>query len=227
MSKILKSKDFKDRQGLADQLNAPPSAAFRAPTVPTGGVIDKEVLKAGDKAKAVIQTAQQDAAKIREEAKALLSRVEQEMERSKQEGFNQGKQEGMENVLEMLVRVKELRAKLFTDNEKEIVRLVFEIAKKIIGREFNQNDKAIMNVIRLALSDAVGDKIVVRLNPKDYEIVRKNEKELVEAVETGTSLNFKEDLDVQPGGCVVDTDIGTIDAQLDTQLHAIKKALGL
>jgi flagellar biosynthesis/type III secretory pathway protein FliH len=227
MSKILKSKDFKEKRGLEDQLNAPPSVVLRAPAVATGGIIDKEVLKAGDKAKAVIQGAQQDALKIREEAKALLARVGQEMERAKQEGFEQGKQAGLENALEMLVRVKELRAKLFSDNEKEIVRLVFEIAKKVIGREFNQNDKAIMNVIRLALSDAVGDKIIVRLNPKDYEIIKKNEKELVGAVEAGMTLNFKEDLDVQAGGCVVDTDIGTIDAQLDTQLHAIKKALGL
>jgi len=227
MSNILKSKDFKEKQGLEDQLNAPPSVAFRTPSAPTGGVIDKEVLKAGDKAKAVIKSAQQDAANIREEAKALLAKVGEEMERAKQKGFARGKQEGLENVLEMLIRVKELRAKLFTDNEKEIVRLVFEIAKKVIGREFNQNDKAIMNLIRLALTDAVGDKIIVRLNPKDYEIVKKNEKELTEAVETGTTLHFKEDLDVQPGGCVVDTDIGSIDAQLDTQLHAIKKALGL
>lgn len=227
MSKILKSKDFKDKRGLEEKLNAPVSVALKAPIIPTGGVIDKEVLKASDKARVVLQAAQQDAAQIREEAKSLLAQVQQEMERSKQEGLEQGKQEGLQNSLEMLFRVKELRSKLFADNEKEIVRLVFEIAKKVIGREFNQNDKAIMNVIRLALSDAVGDKIIVRLNPKDYEIVKKNEKELFEAVETGTSLNFKEDMDVQAGGCVVDTDIGTIDAQLDTQLHAIKKALGL
>jgi flagellar biosynthesis/type III secretory pathway protein FliH len=227
MSKILKSKDFKDNRGLQEQLDAPPSVVLRTPALATGAILDKEALKAGDKAKAVLQAAGQDAAAIREEAKALLAKVGEETERAKQEGLALGKQEGMEVVMEMLVRVKELRAKLFSDNEKEIVRLVFEIAKKIIGREFNQNDKAIMNVIRLALSDAVGDKIIVRLNPEDYEIVKKNEKELFEAVETGTTLNFKEDMDVQKGGCVVDTDIGSIDAQLDTQLHAIKKALGL
>lgn len=226
MAKILKNKEFKEKVGLEERLKAPTHVPLRSPVM-TGGVIDKELLTANKRAKALIQAAQDDAEKIREEAKALLSQVGEEMERAKQEGLEKGRQEGLENVLEMLLRVKELRAKLFSDNEKEIVRLVFEIAKKIIGREFNQNDKAIMNVIRLALSDAVGDRITVRLNPKDYEIVKKNEKELLSAVEAGTVLNFREDAEVQSGGCVVDTDIGTIDAQLDTQLHAIKKALGL
>ena len=226
MAKILKGKEYKSKMALKDRVEsdiATPVRTMRS----LGGVIDREVLEAEDKAKGILELAQQDAAKIKEEAREILSQVKDEMKRSKKEGFENGKQEGLETGLEMLQRVKELRAQLFSDNEKEIIKLVFEISKKVIGREFSENDKAIMNVIRLALTDAVGDKISVRLNPKDYETIKKNEKELTSTVESGTTLVFRDDDEVQLGGCIVDTDIGTIDAQLETQLNAIKKALGL
>jgi flagellar assembly protein FliH len=108
-----------------------------------------------------------------------------------------------------------------------MIKLIFAIAEKIIGREFSESDKAIMNVIRLAVSDAVGEKITIRLNPKDHENIKKNEKELYEQIESGKTLIFREDETIKPGGCTVETEIGTIDAQLETQLNAIKKALGL
>ena len=226
MAKILKGDDFKKRLNLQDRIDSDLSSAFSGgPEI--GGVIDREILDASDQAKIIISEAKAAAERIKAEARELLSQVQDEMEKSKQQGFDRGKEEGLQQGLEMLQRVKELRQKLFDDNEREMVKLVFEIAEKVIGREFKENDKAIMNVIRLAISDAVGEKIIVHVNPKDYENVKKNEGELAQKIESGKTLVFREDDTVKVGGCVVETDIGTIDAQLDTQLHAIRKALGL
>ncbi|HEX5034205.1 MAG TPA: FliH/SctL family protein [bacterium] len=226
MAKILKGEDFKKRLNLQDRIESDLSSAFSGgPEI--GGVIDREILDASDQAKIIISEAKAAAEKIKAEAKEVLGQVQEEMEKARQQGFEQGQQEGLQQGLEMLQRVKELRQKLFDDNEREMVKLIFEIAEKIIGREFRENDKAIMNVIRLAVSDAVGEKIIVHVNPKDYEKVKKNEEELLQKVESGKTLVFREDDTVKVGGCVVETDIGTIDAQLDTQLNAIKKALAL
>ncbi len=227
MAKILKGEDFKKRLNLQDRIDSDLSSTFSGGGPEIGGVIDREILDASDQAKIIISEAKAAADRIKGEAKEVLGQVQEEMERARLQGFEQGKQEGLQNGLEMLQRVKELRQKLFDDNEREMVKLVFEIAEKIIGREFRENDKAIMNVIRLAVSDAVGDKIIVHVNPQDYEKVKKNEEELLQKVESGKTLVFREDDTVKIGGCVVETDIGTIDAQLDTQLNAIKKALAL
>ncbi|KAB2839223.1 hypothetical protein F9K50_07925 [bacterium] len=226
MAKILKGDEFKKRLNLQDRIESDLSSTFGGATE-VGGVIDREVLDASGRARQIIEEAKGDAARIKAEAKELLGQVQAEMERAKKEGHDLGYQEGLQQGLEMLQRVKDLRQKLFDDNEREMVKLVFEIAEKIIGREFRENDKAIMNVIRLAISDAVGDKIVVHLNPQDYEKIKKNEAELYQKIESGKTLVFREDDTVKVGGCVVETDIGTIDAQLDIQLNAIKKALGL
>lgn len=226
MAKILKGDEFKKRLNLQDRIESDLPSSFGGATE-VGGVIDREVLDASSRARQIIEEAKGDAARVKTEAKEVLAQVQAEMERAKKEGYDLGYQEGLQQGLEMLQRVKELRQKLFDDNEREMVKLVFEIAEKIIGREFRENDKAIMNVIRLAISDAVGDKIVVHLNPQDYEKIKKNEAELYQKIESGKTLVFREDDTVKVGGCIVETDIGTIDAQLDTQLNAIKKALGL
>ena len=226
MAKILKGSDYKSKLKLKDRIDAEITTSITSGRE-MGRVIDREALAAGGEAKQILSAARADATKIRAEAKEILNQVKEEMERSKKEGFEKGHQEGLENALEMLHRVKELRAKLFSDNEGEIIKLVLEIAKKVIGREFSENDKAVLNVIRLALSDAVGDKIIVRVNPEDYKNIKNNQKELISATDGSSTLQLREDEEVQPGGCIVETDIGTIDAQIDTQLSAIKKALGL
>ena len=226
MAKILKGDEFKKRLKLEDRVEAEIPTSFGSASE-RGGVIDRKVLEVSSQAQQIIEEAKSEAMRIRAEAKELLGQVQEEMERSKQAGHEKGLQEGLQQGLEMLHRVKELRQKLFDNNEREMVKVIFQIAEKIIGREFSENDKAIMNVIRLALSDAVGDKILLRLNPQDYEKIKKNEAELLQKIESGKTLVFREDDTVKVGGCIAETEIGTIDAQLDTQLNAIRKALGL
>ncbi|MCB1214900.1 MAG: hypothetical protein KDK66_05430 [Deltaproteobacteria bacterium] len=227
MAKILKDVEVKSKLDLGERLKAPISVGLRTLVHTTGGVLDRAFLESQDQAQAILEEAKAQALKVRQEAEELLGQVESEREQARQEGFEAGRQEGLANAMEMLVRVKELRSKLFADNEKEILRLVFEIARKIIDREFREDDTAVLNIIRLALSDAVGEKVIVRVNPEDYELVKAKEPELLQACEDVRTLSVRQDDQIKPHGCLVETEIGAIDAQLETQLGAIKKALGL
>ncbi|MCP5468470.1 MAG: hypothetical protein H7A32_04295 [Deltaproteobacteria bacterium] len=226
MAKILKGNDFKKNLDLEALIENEFPASVN--TVSTkGGIVDRQSLEASSEAQKIIEEAREDARKIRQEAREVLAKIQEESNKAKKAAYELGFAEGQAAGTEMLIKVKELRQKLFEDNEREILKLIFEIAKKIIGREFRENDKAILNVIRLALSDAIGDKIIIRLNPQDYKKIKKFEEEFFQSIEEGKSIVFREKDDVQEGGCIVETEIGTIDAQLDTQLSAIKKALGL
>ena len=42
-----------------------------------------------------------------------------------------------------------------------------------------------------------------------------------------SSIQIRSDEKVKPKGCIVESEVGTIDAQLENQLKAIRKALGL
>ena len=227
MAKILKGKEFKQNLNLEELLDSELPSSVDSLSSEKGVVLDRESLELSEQAQKILEEARVDARQIRQEAREIYQKIQEEMEKSKQSGFEKGYQEGLGQGLEMLVRVKELRSKLFQDNEQEILRLIFEIARKIVGRELDENNKAILNVIRLALNDAVGEKVVVRVNPADYEKVKDFEEELAASAHDVRTIIFRERDDVKQGGCIIETEIGTIDAQLETQMNAIKKGLGL
>ena len=226
MGKIVKSSEYKQKVDLKTKVDFEERGRFFEVSEPSG-VISKDVLDAQGKARGILEEAREEAKKIKADAREILNQVNEEMERSRQEGDQRGYQEGLARALDYLNQMYSLRERMFADIEPQVVKLSFSIAEKILGQQIKENDMAILAIVKQALDEAIGSKILVRLNPVDYEKIKAQEKELLAKVEHGRSLSFKEDDSVKVGGCVVESEIGAIDAQLDTQLNAIKKALGL
>lgn len=227
MAKVLKNQDFKKKLKLEEKVNLEETSPSIVLQQGKGSVIDKDVFEAGGKAKVIIEGAQGEALQIKAMAKEILGQVEKERQAKKEEGYERGYQEGLANTTQLILEAKKLREKLFTDNEKEMIRLVFAIAERVIGDQLKTNDEAVLGVIKQAISQAMGQKIVIHLNPIDYEKAKAKEAELLKKIESDQSIAFRVNEVVAQGGCLVESEIGTLDAQLDTQLMAIKQALGI
>ena len=66
----------------------------------------------------------------------------------------------------------------------------------------------------------------MRVNPKDAAILREHRKRLMELIGRVKEIAIKEDPEIaRGGGCIVETDSGTIDAQLVTQLEMLRNVL--
>lgn len=226
MTKILKNKELKETRSLQQRLD---SAALSTQVLlgQSAGIVDKDVFKASQQATQIIENAHKEAEKIRSEAKAILEQVEEEVESKRLEGLAQGKEEGLAQATEHLIEIKKLREQLFSDNEREFIKLIFTIAEKVIRDEVSKNENAILEIIKQAIDAAMGQKVLIHINPEDYERVKAHESELIAKVQGEKTLILKSNEDVKLGGCIVESEIGTLDAQLDTQLTAIKHALGL
>ncbi|MDP2599979.1 MAG: FliH/SctL family protein [Deltaproteobacteria bacterium] len=190
-------------------------------------IIGKEEIKAKTKVEKILDAAQKEADRIRAEAEALRLTVQVEMERAKQKGYAEGKEEGSSELAEEIVRVRKLKEKFFANAEPDVLKLVMDIAEKVIGKLAAQHKEAIHAIVHQALERSLGDKIVVRLHPADLKRLQTMDLNFKDILDRTKHLHFKEDETIQQGGCVVETEIGTIDAQLETQLKAIKKALGV
>lgn len=226
MGKIVKSSEYKQRIDLKTKVDLEERANFFDVSEPSG-VISKDVLDAQGKVRLILEEAREEAKKIKSEARETLAQVQEEMERSRKQGDQRGYQEGMARALEYLNKLYALRDKMFEDIEPQVVKLSFSIAEKILGQQIQENDKTILGIVKQALDSAIGYKILVKLNPADYTQIKSQESLLLAKVEPSRTISFREDESVKPGGCIVESEIGAIDAQLDTQLNAIKKALGL
>jgi flagellar biosynthesis/type III secretory pathway protein FliH len=66
---------------------------------------------------------------------------------------------------------------------------------------------------------------VVRAHPADVAVMEKNRATLVKELSELNEIEIVADARQKRGGCIVESEIGEIDATLDTQLDALQKAL--
>ncbi|OGQ56475.1 MAG: hypothetical protein A3I75_07025 [Deltaproteobacteria bacterium RIFCSPLOWO2_02_FULL_50_16] len=223
MAHIIKGNDVDPMATLTGDLKRPQGTVSTG--LPPRGVIKREVLSATGEAERILNQAKKEAAHLIHQAQEVLKGALKHVESERAAGYERGHQEGLSQVTELMTKARYEYEKSLQEAEGDIVALVMQIAEKIIGNAIEQG--AIVDIVKQALQGAVGHKIIVRLHPDDLMRVRSHEAELKNKLDHQQTLQLREDESVIPGGCLIETEVGTIDAQLPTQLAAIKKALGL
>lgn len=187
-----------------------------------GPIIPGELIQAREEARNIIQKARDEAEIIRKRAERVLIEAVEEKKQEKLRGFEEGRQEGLSELTERIVQAEAERERILASQESELIQMVMEIAQKIVSRELEKG--AIFDMVREAVDKAVGDRVVVKVHPTDKK--RLEEKDLRSFVDSARVLKIQEDATITPGGCLVETELGTVDARLETQWFAIRKALG-
>lgn len=225
-AKIVKGSEFEKKRSLEEEVKTTQTRHAVNIGEEGGGVIDRKSLESKSRAERIIADAEAEAAKIRERAQRVLSDVEAVREKARKEGFAAGETKGLSQVTEKLVHLEAMRERFYKDAEPGVVKLVMAIAEKVIGSIAAERPEVIRDVVRQALERSLGDRITVRVNPEDYKKIHDGSYEFRDVLDRTKRLHFKEDETVSKGGCIVETEVGTIDAQIETQMEAIKKALG-
>ncbi len=220
-AKIVKGRDLRKQAG--DK--APARTAHVGVVSEGGGVLDHRVISASERANEIIAEAEAEAARIRQEAEAVRSEVTAVREQARKEGMAKGESEGLAKVTEKLMQLERDREEFFARAEPEIIKLTLAIVEKVIGQIAHERPDVVRDVVKQALEKSIGDRVTVRLNPEDYKTVMSEGYEFRDVLDRTKRLMFREDEAILKGGCVVETEVGTIDAQLETQLEAIRKAL--
>lgn len=148
-------------------------------------------------------------------------------------GLKEGKdlaERGLINVFRALRSSSEtihnLRDKVLRESEDELIDLVMLVARKVIIREITQDRSILAGVVQNALAGlSARQEITVRINPDDYLLVTSGRDELLQNELLNDRLLLKPDPSVAAGFCLVDTDMGTIDASLDGQLDQLYRSL--
>jgi flagellar assembly protein FliH len=109
--------------------------------------------------------------------------------------------------------------------EPELVRLAVGIAERVLHQQIALDRGVVVEMAKVAIARLVEkESVTVRVNPGDLERMREHRDELLDS---GEIKNFRvvEDQRVDRGGVVVETDGGTIDARISTQLNEAKRVL--
>lgn len=118
------------------------------------------------------------------------------------------------------------RKRLIKESESAVVTLSCEIAKKIVGRLAELDERVVIDIVKGALSHlADKQRVIIRVNPGDLDALRRYESEWLAAAGGTGAVEIKEDSRIKRGGCLVEGESGNVEAQIDRQIEVIEKAL--
>ncbi len=185
--------------------------------IPDQKIVRAEEYQAYVDAQGIIATAQQQAAKIIVDAK-------EEYENQKKLGFEDGLMEGRMEMAEKMVDSVIKSVDFFSSLEEQVVDLVVKSLKKIVG-EINADDR-IISIVRNALAVArTQSKVIVRVCPTEVETVQERLAEIMKPYPAITFIDVVSDSRLATGGCILETDIGVVDASIDVQVLSIERSL--
>lgn len=189
-------------------------------------VLNKKIIPAKDFS--ILLEAQEVLNHIGVDAEQYRLTIAQECEQLKivaqQEGFEAGYQEWTKyiNLLENEI------AKVREDLVKMVIPVALKAAKKIVGKAIELSDETVLDIVSNSLKAVAQHKrVTIFVNKKDMEVIEKNRPKIKLLFESLESLSIRERNDIDRGGCVIETEGGIINAQLENLWSSLERAFAL
>lgn len=179
------------------------------------------VLRAGDYAAWV------DAQTLTDEARAqadgILSGARAAFEAERRRGYEDGKQEALLDQAEKMIETVGRTVDYFANVENQMVDLVMASVRKVMDG-FDDREK-IMIVVRNALAVVRNQKqMTLRLHPEEIEVVRERINDILAAYPGVGYLDLLADARLARGACILESEIGMVEASLEDQIAALRGA---
>ena len=204
-----------------------------------------EVKKQTDDAQVINQKAVDNASKIvrdaEKKAQSIVADAEAERDGKLKEGyddgFNKGREEGFkEGELEVtrlidrmhviINKTLDRREVILSETEQQIVDLVLLMTRKVVKViSENQRNVVVSNIVHALRKMKGRGDVTIHVNLADLALTTEHTKNFLSAAENVNNITVVEDSTVDPGGCVIDTDFGAIDARIASQLNELEQKI--
>ena len=198
---------------------------------------------AENKSERIKAEAQEEAERIISEANMESARIIEEAEKSHQEiveaathdGFNVGYQEGREEAIkenaQLLMETTNALNKLQStfpsavkQNEDKLIKLSLEIAGAVIQEELQAKPEICQRVLESAIKRVSDlEKVIIKVNPLDLDLVLPKQEFFKALLPDVQEFVITGHYSIARGGCLIETNSGTIDAQITTQLAVVEE----
>jgi flagellar assembly protein FliH len=188
-----------------------------------GGPLDQTRIGAAQ----IVAAAQKQADAIRRQAE---EEGRQAATRAAQRMLDEKVAQSVESLLpalrQMIGQLADARQSWLRDWQRATVKLACAIAEKITRRELEKHPDLTVELVREALEMAAGSPSVrIQMNPADVESLGPQVERLTNEFGSVAATQIVVDESVEPGGCRIETQHGTIDQQFRTQLARIEAEL--
>ncbi|KAF0151640.1 MAG: flagellar assembly protein FliH [Ignavibacteria bacterium] len=108
--------------------------------------------------------------------------------------------------------------------ESLVIETAYEISKKIVQREIE--DRTVINEnVKAAINKIIGaNEVRLKMNPADIEALSIDSKNMLNS-SSFNKIKIEGDERIEKGGCLIETEIGNVDARISTQITELKRKL--
>lgn len=183
-------------------------------------------------AAAVLEKGKNEAAQIVEEAESYRQEM---VEAATQDGFNAGYQEGREEAIkenaELLLETTQALNRLYAafphavrQNEEKLIKLAMEIASAVLQEELSQRPELAARTLESAIKRVSDlERVTIKVNPLDLDIVLPKQEYFRSLLPDVQDFAITGHYAISRGGCMIETNSGTIDAQIASQLAVLEE----
>lgn len=178
---------------------------------------DHIVQAAHDEAQALLSQA-------RQEAEQLLAQAQADAERLRQEAYEDGLRKAALEWHEQQTGQVIDKAQMVRGMHEKLATIVTAAVERIVHTE--ERGALYQRALRSVQGLAQGaSALALRVNAADYEHAQAAIASLKALQMHGLNIEVKVDPALKPGGCVFESEVGILDASLQTQLDGLRAAM--
>jgi len=155
--------------------------------------------------------------------------IQQELEQAYLKGIQAGRDEAEQRIgsavtafSQALEDISRLREAILKNSTDDMLRLVMAIVEQVIPTEITTNPDIIHQTLKKALQAAVrSDEYHIRIHPDDFSVVMEKKPLLLASISGLKNITVESDPSISRGGCLVESQLGQVDATIETQLTEI------
>lgn len=188
--------------------------------------------KAAEEAETILENAKKEALLIIEDAAERAERIYTGLtQEAWEKGFEVGREAANAQYSDLIKEAEFIREHAKTEYneilrgmEAEIIELVIDITKKVAGNIVRTDRNLIVSIVKELISDNYKeDKITLKVSPLDYEHLILNLEEFKKNA-NADNIELRSDASQLPGGVVIKTRFGSIEAGVETKINLIEEA---
>jgi flagellar assembly protein FliH len=155
------------------------------------------------------------------------------VEKGRPEGFEKGREDGQRTYSEIIEKWNGLLAETILERKRilgeirpMLIDLVGESLYRCLKKEAKRQTQLVIEMVEEVLKKAQ-DRVLLKLhlNPEDAEEVESQKERLQLSVGAG-EIEIVPDARIERGGCVLETEAGSVDGRLSTIVGQVKNSLG-
>lgn len=167
----------------------------------------------------LLETTKKDAEQYR---KQITAECEEIKTHAETEGF----QAGFDQWTQTIAYLEKEIAKVKEELQKVVMPVAIKAAKKIVAAELEVNPKVVLDIVSSTLKSISQHKrIVLYVSKQDFDFIESSKSQLKSIFEELESLSIREREDLEPGGCVVESEVGIVNARLKDRWRTLETAL--